>query len=473
MDVYLPAIRKMHTNRVAPMVERGYREGNKFQWVRETAVNAIDAGATKIEFGVEWQGVNTKGVYRRIIADDGKGMTPEELEEFFNCFGGGGKPIGNEHENFGIGAKTALLPWNHHGVVVISWVNGQPAMIYIMRDEATGEYGLKIFAAEDDEGEKSLLAVVQPFDDHEHGVDWRNAKPSWIDQHGTVIVLLGNHAQDDTFRGDVSRDEDGTKDIARYLNQRLWDLNNVQINTVEFLTTTKANWPKSEPPIKSGEHGVIRRTVRGTEHYIASPTLFAGATLESGMVKLQDNTEIDWYLWSGEPARYHPAPTVGSINVLYRGELYNSQNHHHTYRMFGISENGVRRNLWLIVRPLELTRKPSGVSIREPRATRSNGLGGATCRCRIGARSSRTTYQRQSCMRYERRAAKEADRSTTRRGKNSSRSVSARSGRYHDIGRMQKVRNKPVARLSSSFTRPREHRNRCPRHHHRRTRTSQ
>jgi hypothetical protein len=353
------------------MVERGYREGTNFQWVRETTINAIEAGATKIEFGVEWQGVNRKGVYRRMIADDGKGMTPAELQEFFNCFGGGGKPIGNEHENFGIGAKTALLPWNHHGVVVISWVDGQPAMIHIMRDEATGEYGLKIFAAEDDEGEESLLAVVEPFDDPEHGVDWSKVKPSLIDQHGTVIVLLGNHAQDDTFRGDVSRDGDGSKDIAQYLNHRLWDLRDrVQISAVEFLTTDKANWPKSEPASKSGETGVIVRSVRGTKHYIANPTLFAGAALESGTVELEGNVEIDWYLWSGDFPRHHPTPRGGSISVLYRGELYNNQNHHNTYRMFGISENGVRRNLWLVVRPPELDKEAKrGVYPRAARDT--------------------------------------------------------------------------------------------------------
>jgi hypothetical protein len=76
-------IRKMHTNRIAPLVERGYREGTKFQWVRETAINAIEAGATRIEFGVEWQAVNAKGVYRRMIADNGRGMTPEELQRSF------------------------------------------------------------------------------------------------------------------------------------------------------------------------------------------------------------------------------------------------------------------------------------------------------------------------------------------------------------------------------------------------------
>ena len=364
-------IRKMHTNRIAPMVERGYREGTKFQWVRETTINAIEAGATKIEFGVEWQAVNAKGVYRRMIADNGKGMTPEELGEFFNCFGGGGKAIGDEHENFGIGAKTALLPWNRHGVVVISWVDGQPAMIRIMRDETTGEYGLKIFQVEDDEGDESCQAVVEPYDDLEHGVDWSKVKPSWIDQHGTVIVLLGNHADDDTFRGDLSRDEDGTKDVPQYLNHRLWDLKDrVQITAVEFLTTSKANWPKSEPARKSGETGVIVRTVRGSKHYIANTTLFTGATLESGTVKLQADIEIDWYLWSGDPQRHHPTPRSGSISVLYRNELYNNQNHHHTYRMFGISENGVRRNLWLVVRPPDLDKQAKrGVYPRAARDT--------------------------------------------------------------------------------------------------------
>jgi hypothetical protein len=78
------------------------------------------AGAKRIEFGVEWQGVKSKGVYRRTIADDGKGMTSSELEQFFNEFGGGGKPIGDEHENYDIGSKTSLLPWNRFGVVQVS-----------------------------------------------------------------------------------------------------------------------------------------------------------------------------------------------------------------------------------------------------------------------------------------------------------------------------------------------------------------
>jgi hypothetical protein len=106
------SIQPMTTHRLGPIIDRCYRETSRFQWVRETAKNAIEAGATRIEFIVEWQGVARDKVYRRLIADNGKGMDAAQLEEFFNTFGGGGKPIGSEHENFGIGAKTTLLPWN-------------------------------------------------------------------------------------------------------------------------------------------------------------------------------------------------------------------------------------------------------------------------------------------------------------------------------------------------------------------------
>jgi hypothetical protein len=66
----------------APFIERDYRHGGKFQWVRETVVNAIEANATYIEYGVEWQGITKNNVYRRAIIDNGDGMTPDELRSF-------------------------------------------------------------------------------------------------------------------------------------------------------------------------------------------------------------------------------------------------------------------------------------------------------------------------------------------------------------------------------------------------------
>lgn len=124
----------MSTSKIAPMgvgqvqhlIERAYRESGRMQFVRELYKNAVEAGATRIEFGAEWQAVEKLGVYRLAIADNGKGMSYEEIETYLNTFGGGGKPIGDAHENFGIGSKTSVLPWNHYGFVILSWTENDP-----------------------------------------------------------------------------------------------------------------------------------------------------------------------------------------------------------------------------------------------------------------------------------------------------------------------------------------------------------
>lgn len=144
-------IQPMKTAGTQHLIERTYREGGTYQWVRETIKNSLEAGATQIEFGIEWQAVKSQGVYRRVIADNGCGMTADELVAFFNTFGGGGKPIGGVHENFGVGSKTSLLPWNHSGMVVISWVQGDASMIWVQQNPETGEYGLRLLDTEDPE----------------------------------------------------------------------------------------------------------------------------------------------------------------------------------------------------------------------------------------------------------------------------------------------------------------------------------
>src|SRR4051794_13864539 len=219
-----PQFLPMQTAGTQHLIERTYRESGAYQWVREVLINALEAGAKRIEFGVEWQAVESLGVYRRVIADDGCGMAADELVEFFNTFGGGGKPIGGVHENFGVGSKTSLMPWNREGMGVISWGGGDPSMIWVQRDTESGEYGLRLMEAEDLEtGETSLDEVYEPFPDDDHGVNWAAVKPDWIGDHGTVIVLLGNHPEDDTVMGDPNRDEADIKGISAYLNRRLWE----------------------------------------------------------------------------------------------------------------------------------------------------------------------------------------------------------------------------------------------------------
>ncbi len=54
--------------------------------------DAAESGASRIEFGPECQAVEALGVYRLMIADDGQGMDPENIETSLNTFGGLGIP---------------------------------------------------------------------------------------------------------------------------------------------------------------------------------------------------------------------------------------------------------------------------------------------------------------------------------------------------------------------------------------------
>ena len=354
------SVTPMKASGIHHQVNRVYREGGAHQWVRETFINSIEAKATKIEFGIEWQAVEEKGVYRRIIADNGVGMTPDELVGFFNVWGGGGKPIGGVHENFGIGAKSSLLPWNRHGLVVLSWVDGQGAMIWVTTDPATGEYGLRNFEAIDQASdEMQIVEVVTPFLDADHGCDWAEVKPSWIDDHGTVIVLLGDTEISDTVLGDPNREpETDIKGISTYLNRRIWDIpSGVEITVDELRTGERGVWPisKEMAHVSGGANRrTNRRNIEGAKYYIEYPlsSFSKGKLADSGTVSVADGTEIDWYLWEGDrPNVQSYAAQGGYIAALYKDELYDVTNHHSTYRSFGVLEQQVRSKLWLVMRP--------------------------------------------------------------------------------------------------------------------------
>ncbi|MFN8173750.1 MAG: hypothetical protein U0T02_01625 [Solirubrobacteraceae bacterium] len=342
-------------------IERIHREGGAFQWVRETYVNALEAGATRVAFGVEWQAVENLGVYRRVIADDGRGMTADQLQEFFNTFGGGGKPIGGVHENYGVGAKTSLLPWNRHGVVVISYADGDASMIWITQDPSTGEYGLRVVEAIDDEGTTSRETVFEPYVDDEHGCNWAAVRPDWLKDHGTVIVLLGDDPADNSVLGDPNRNESDIKGISSYLNRRIWKIQDgVEVTVDELRTQERADWPKNEATAhgssltKGKDRRTNLRTILGAEYFIRYPvpTFTAGKLEGWGTVTLSDGTGLDWFLWDGErPAVQSYASLGGYIAVLYKDELYDVTAHHSTYRSFGIAERPVRSKLWLVARP--------------------------------------------------------------------------------------------------------------------------
>jgi hypothetical protein len=342
----------MRTSGVQHLLERTYREGGVLQWVRETTQNAIEAGATRIEYGIEWQALAAKGVARRTISDNGRGMTATQLVKFLNTFGGGAKAIGGTHENFGVGAKTSLLPWNRHGLVAVSWVAGQAAMVWLHKDAETGEYGLR---------ELPNGPVSSPFVDAAHGCDWAKVKPSWIKEHGTVLVLLGDSAKDDTVRGDPERDESDLKGIAAYLNRRFWDVPaGVEIVVEELRTNTRADWPRRVeeahgPEPKSGvDRRTNRRTVTGARYFVEYPvaSFKKGALDHHGTMTLEDKTRVHWYLWKGErPGVQSYGLHTGSVSTLYHGELYDQTAHLSVYRAFGITASDVRSRTWIVIEP--------------------------------------------------------------------------------------------------------------------------
>jgi Histidine kinase-, DNA gyrase B-, and HSP90-like ATPase len=345
----------MKAKGVEHLVERAYREGGRYQWLRETVVNSLEAGATRIEFSTEWQAVQSRGIHRRIIADNGRGMTQAELKGFFNTFGAGSKTIGPVHENFGVGAKTSLLPWNKAGVVVLSRSREVPGIthrIWLLYDESSGQYGLKEIPALNEYGQEvreSAVIVGDSWIDEDLGLDWAQLVPDWLKDQGTVILLLGNSSDEDTVLGDTSKGEFAPNQIAAYLNERLWDLPpGVKLRTREYWSKEKLQWPTREA-WKQGDNKVNTRLIHGTKYYLG-PSQGAERT---GKVFLSDGTRVHWYLWDEAPSSQTHRPGAGFLAVLYRGELYDVRRNHHAFRHFGIALKKLRERLVLIIQPRE------------------------------------------------------------------------------------------------------------------------
>ena len=98
---------KLDISGASNWVTRMFDACGPYQWVRELLKNALEADATRVEFGIEWQAVERLGCYRRSIVDNGCGMNSGELLKYFRTLGVGAKKIGGSHDNFGVGAKIA------------------------------------------------------------------------------------------------------------------------------------------------------------------------------------------------------------------------------------------------------------------------------------------------------------------------------------------------------------------------------
>ena len=320
------------------LVQRAYNESGHHQHLREMAVNAIEGGATRVEFmpacsgGDPTQRVDELGriPHRLMVVDNGRGMTPDDLVKFMNVFGGSGKPIGDVHENFGVGAKTSSLPFNHAGLVVISYTEGDPngSMVQVIMDPETGEYGLLMH--DTDDGPAEVIDVPE---------EYARLKPDWL-VTGTIFLCLGNTGRENTYNGRDGEDPDTA--IREYLNQRFWTLGSgVKIWAYHY-------------DGGGGDRGRrwVRREVHGAQHYATefTPRSGAGKLASRGELKLPDGTVVSWFLrspdydWKSEGGE-------GYIAALYKNEIYDWNSHAKRFMSFGVINAKVRKRLTLIVEP--------------------------------------------------------------------------------------------------------------------------
>jgi hypothetical protein len=334
-------------------VTRMFEACGPYQWAREFLKNSLEAAATRIEFGIEWLAVAQNGVYRRTIADDGIGMDDRELLEFFSTLGAGAKTIGGIHDNFGVGAKIAALPWNPEGVVVISYKNGKGSMIWMMLEPESGDYELAEFVIGD-----RTVCVVDPSQVSEQEwtamgeVNWGAVRPEWLVDHGTIIVLRGSAEHPDTVLGNPDASEGDIKGLSVYLNSRFWDLTDQEVTVAELRTDKKNSWPQGRDD-RDDDRRPNNRSIMGAKHYLCDIKTPKGK-LSASDIKLLDEgrVAVEWYLWAGDrPAVHSYAKKSGYIAVRYGGELYQLTMNKAHFRWFGIIHGEVQQNLTLILEP--------------------------------------------------------------------------------------------------------------------------
>lgn len=281
------------------MLERLGQDCAPLQFLRELTQNSIEAilrtpqESGQIIWDVEWNKYDLEGTYKLALIDDGDGMTGEEMVHYINRLS---SSIAEQtlEGNFGVGAKIAAATRNREGLAYFSWKNGESAMIHLWKDPDTSEYGLRQFQLPD--GSYSHWA---PVDDA--------LKPDLINDHGTMVVLLGNSADEDTMRAPEGAPSP-SRWIGRYLNSRYYRFpEGIQIRARE-------GW---ENPRSDTDRNLLRQ-LTGQREYLNVHAQASGTVTLSGAA-------AHWWILRDEPALSQNSGYIasnGHIAALYQDELY-------------------------------------------------------------------------------------------------------------------------------------------------------
>jgi hypothetical protein len=283
------------------MLDRLGMDCAPLQFLRELTQNSIEAilrtpaKSGEIRWDVDWNRLDLAGdgVYKLAVLDTGDGMTGPEMVKYINQLSSSMQQQSFQG-NYGIGAKIAAATRNHAGLIYVSWKDGQGAVIHLWRDPTTGQYGLRQF-----EHPNGTFAHWLPIED--------SVKPEPINDHGTMVVLLGNREEEHTIKA-----PDGTPSpsrwIAKYLNTRFFHF------PKSVTVRAREGW---ENPRSDKDRNLLR-TISGQEAYLREHAT------DSGTVSLT-SAQARWWVLRDEHALTQNSGFVNSSGhtaAVFRDELY-------------------------------------------------------------------------------------------------------------------------------------------------------
>jgi hypothetical protein len=220
-------------------------------------------------------------------------MTGDEMVKFINQLSSS-LSTQSMSGNYGVGAKITTATKNPFGVIYLSWKNGEGSMIYMYKNEATQQYGLKQWKHADGSYKHYL-----PIDD--------DVKPDIIDKHGTKVVLLGIQEDSNTIQAPVGVPSP-SRWISKYLNTRYYNL------PAEISLKAREGW---DYPRTDKDRNYLRR-LSGQAQYLTQHSI------SSGTVNLNDAI-AHWWILKDEPAITSNSgymESAGHVAALYKNELY-------------------------------------------------------------------------------------------------------------------------------------------------------
>ena len=281
------------------LLERLGSECTDLQGLRALTVNWIDAIAAlgdravgRVVWDPDWQRFDAPGgrVRKPSVTDTGTGMTAEQLRQYINQLASSGRER-SAAGNFGVGAKVAARSRNPHGLEYRSWCQGQGALVCFKR-HPDGRWGLEPQHWPDGRSD-----FWRPLDEQD--------KP-WLlrgHDHGTQVVLLGQHGRHDTTEAPTSVTESRRQWISRYLNGRFPRLP----QQVEVLVRDPHRHP-----------GELQR-VHGEQYHLQQHAIAAG------VVELSDAIAQWWVLDDDHRGRRREGTlwaSAGHVAAVFGDELY-------------------------------------------------------------------------------------------------------------------------------------------------------